>query len=154
MRAKRYKNTTFLFFSLIFLFFFPCLAVSISEMWSRKVEYAVGCQALSNLGLEADPARPSEAEALCLSSLAGLSGEILKYKNVFQIIRLVIIPAHYLEALRHESEIFDSCLLYYSQFKLYLSKMLSESAASNSFLVLNTPMSHRRIGNLFCHISS
>ena len=74
---------------------------------------------------------------------AGLGGEILKYKNVFQIICsviLVIIPANNLEALRHKSEMFDSF-----QFKLYLSKMASESAASNSFLVLNAPMSHRRI---------
>ena len=40
---------------------------------------------------------------------------------------------------------FDSCLLNHFQFKLYLSKMSSESAASNSFLILNAPMSHRRI---------
>ena len=72
----------------------------------------------------ADPARPAEAEgegeaeAGCLCGLAGLGGEILKYKNVFQIICsviLVIIPANNLEALRHKSEMFDSF-----QFKLYL----------------------------------
>ena len=70
------------------------------------------------------------------------------YKNVFQIIcsvNLVIIPANKLEALRHKSEIFDYCLLYHFQFKLYLSK---------SFLVLNAPMSHRRIHNFLGHISS
>ena len=62
----------------------------------------------------ADPARAAEAEAEagCLSGLAGLNGEILTCKNVFQIIYLAIIPAYNLEALRHKSEIFDSCLLY------------------------------------------
>ena len=70
------------------------------------------------------------------------------YKNVFQIICsviLVIIPANKLEALRHKSEIFDYCLLYHFQFKLYLSK---------SSLVPNAPMSHRRIHNFLGHISS
>ena len=70
------------------------------------------------------------------------------YTNVFQIISsviLVIIPANKLEALRHKSGIFDYYLLYHFQFKLYLSK---------SFLVLNAPMSHRRIHNFFGHISS
>ena len=70
------------------------------------------------------------------------------YKNVFQIICsviLVIIPVNILEALRHKSEISDYCLLYHLQFKLYQSK---------SFLVLNAPMSHRRIHNFLSHISS
>ena len=70
------------------------------------------------------------------------------YKNVFQIICsviLVIIPVNILEALRHKSEISDYCLLYHLQFKLYQSK---------SFLVLNAPMSHRRIHNFLRHISS
>ena len=112
-----------LFLSLFFLFFFPCLAVSISEMWSRKVEYAVGCQALSNLGLEADPARPSEAEALCLSSLAGPSGERLKYQNIFEILSLIVIPVYNLYHLRHRCKIFESCLLCHFQSKLYLSSI-------------------------------
>ena len=94
------------------------------------------------VGLVADPAYPAEAEAGCLSGLAGLSGEILKCKNFFQIICLAIISAYNLEVF---SEIFDSCLLYQFQFKLNLTKMSSESAASNSSLVLNAPMSHRRI---------
>ena len=32
----------------------------------------------------ADPARPAEAEAGCLSGLTGLSSEIQKYKNIFR----------------------------------------------------------------------
>ena len=88
------------------------------------------------VGLVADPA------TWCLSGLAVLSGEILKCKNFFQIVCLAIIPAYNLEAF---SDIFDSCLLYKFQFKLNLTKISSESAASNSFLGLNAPVSHRRI---------
>ena len=101
------------------------------------------------LGIQKFPVGRAGGRSI-LSGLAGLSGEILKYKNVFQII--IIIPAYNLEALRHENEKVDSCLLYHFQFKLYLSKMLSESAASNRFLVLNAPMRHRRI--FFGRISS
>ena len=64
------------------------------------------------------------------------------YKNVFQIICSVILV---IIRVRHESEIFDYCPLYHFQFKLYLSKI---------FLVLNAPMSHRRIHNFLGHISS
>ena len=79
--------------------------------------------------------------------IAGLKSEILKYKNIFQIISLIIITAYDLYTLRHKSGIFDSFLLYHFQFKLYLSKM-SIQAACNSFLVHCTVMSHGHIMNI------
>ena len=74
--------------------------------------------------------------------LAGLSGEIVKYQNLFQIMFKVTIPKKHLHRLRQES---DFCLTYHFKFKLYLPKMSSESAASYSFLVINASMSHRYI---------
>ena len=79
--------------------------------------------------------------------IAGLKSEILKYNNIFQIISLIIITAYDLYTLRHKSGIFDSFLLYHFQFKLYLSK-ISIQAASNSFLVHCTVMSHGHIMNI------
>ena len=64
----------------------------------------------------------------------------------------LIISAYNLKALRHKSETFDYCPLYHFQFKLYLSKMSSELAACNSFLLRNAPMSHGRIHIFFCEI--
>ena len=65
---------------------------------------------------------------VAVSGLTGLSGKSLKHKYVF------------IAAYRHKSEIVDSCLLNQFQLELYLSKMSSESAASNSFLAHNAPL--------------
>ena len=76
---------------------------------SNICRYQVVYNLTKLLGLVAEPARPAEAEAGCLSGPAGLGG----------ITSLLIIPAYMLR-LRHQSKIFDSSLLYRFQFKLDL----------------------------------